>query len=219
LWYTLEKSFKADIFNIGKLRGFVHIESTTTEPASFNIEFMCNKDGVVSTCASNIEKIISERIGAPIDIANDTGALIGFIVPGKGGKMVFKTLDKLKTTKRTGSVGAECAIASDLGGHQGRVRDIQSMIKREFPKLAPLMLEDAPRIVEEKKKGKEARQERQEKQIFNSIYDFNHSHICLYMEVLLRLMDIMSVKPAKGSRKRWFLTAVEANRAGLIGRV
>jgi hypothetical protein len=91
--------------------------------------------------------------------------------------------------------------------------------EKEFSKMAPLMLEDSPRVIGEKKKGKGARQERQEKQSFASIYDFNHSHICLYMEILLRLMDAKSVQPAKGSRKRWFLNAVEANRAGLTGRV
>ena len=212
--FELEKGFRTDIFTLGKIRGFANVDVT-----NLNLEFNCIKDGNLTICASNLDKLILEKLGPAVDINNDTGALFGFIVPGKGGKMVFKTLDKLKTTKRTGSVGAECAIASDLGGHQGRVRDIQTMIKNQVSKLTPYLLEDAPRLTAEKKKGKEARQERQEKQTFNSIYDFNHGHICLYMEVLLRLMDIMSVQPAKGSKKRWFLNATEAKRAGLIGRV
>lgn len=215
-WFELENAFKPDIFTIGKIRGFANIDDT-----GLNIEFNCIKDGALSICASNLHKLIFEKLGGTVDVANDTGGLFGFIVPSKGGKIVFKTLDKVKSTKRTGSVGAECAIASDLGGHQGRVRDIQAALKREFPKdiMVPLMLEDGPRVTGEKKKGKGARQERQEKQTFTSIYDFNHSHICLYMEILLRIMDAKSVKPAKGSKKRWFLSAVEANRAGLTGRV
>ena len=213
-WFEVEQAFKLDVFTIGKIRGFAIIDD-----AGLNIEFNCIKDGALSLCASNLNKLIFEKIGGAVDVTNDTGGLFGFIVPSKGGKYVFKTLDKVKSTKRTGAVGAECAIASDLGGHQGRVRDIQTMMKKEYPKMAPFMMEDSARVTGEKKKGKGARQERQEKQSFSSIYDFNHSHICLYMEVLLRIMDAKSVAPAKGTRKRWFLNAIEANRAGLTGRV
>jgi hypothetical protein len=48
---------------------------------------------------------------------------------------------------------------------------------------------------------------------FKHIDDFSHIYVCMYLETLLRILDIEEC-----NNKRWFLNAVEASRAGLKGR-
>ena len=64
---------------------------------------------------------------------------------------------------------------------------------------------------------------RLETMMFKHIDDFSHIYVCIYMETLLRLLDLEQLEQSQSqdatvASKRWFLNAVEAARAGLKGR-
>ena len=201
----LVAALEKDIFMLEEISGYKHMNVQT-----FQLESFCLQKGAFDTCPSSYEPLIDVKMGKPIDVKAGTGDLFGFLVPRKDNTIVFKTLDKNNSKRIMGAVGADCSVASDLGGHRGRVRDIQTIIRRIAPELAALMIADEDSDAARDAKG---RPKRQETNNFSHIDDLSHIFVCIYMETLLRLMDYK-----KYGKTRWFLNAVEAARAGLKGR-
>jgi hypothetical protein len=79
-----------------------------------------------------------------------------------------------------------------------------------LPDLAKYLLEDEDTAAARQEKGKAKRAESLK---FKHIDDFSHIYVCMYLEVLLRILDNEGC-----DGRRWFLSAVEASRAGLKGR-
>jgi hypothetical protein len=198
-------SVSKDIFKIDKVSGFKCVNPTANV-----IESYCYIDGAVSACASSFVALSEKKMGVPIDIRGETGDLFGFLVPRKDNTIVFKTLDKKGTKKIMGAVGSDCSVASDLTGHRGRIRDTQDAIRESAPTLVKYLIDDTDSSEARDEKGRAGRQENM---TFKHVDDFSHIYVCMYMETLLRLLDIEETKGV-----RWFLNAVEAARAGLKGR-
>jgi hypothetical protein len=177
---------------------------------SSELESYCLQGEELGICPGSFKSIIARELGSPIDVKAGTGDIFGFLVPRKDNTMVFKTLDKINSKRVMGAVGSDCSLASDLGGHRGRIQSIQNIIRESAKDLIPFLLSDEKR---EKKKKAEGRQERQIASDFNHIEDLSHIFVCMYMETILRIMDL---KESLGLR--WFLNAVEAYRSGLKGR-
>jgi hypothetical protein len=201
----INEALKKDIFKIESISGFKWVN-----PNTYALESYCMIDDTFSICPSSFEDIIQRKMGNPIDIKLDTGELFGFLVPRKDNTIVFKSLDKKGTKKIIGAVGSACSVASDLGGHRGRIRDTQNIIRTVAPELNKYLIDDTDSVEARDEKG---RTERLEALEFKHIDDFSHIYVCMYMEILFRIMD-----NDKYSKKRWFLNAVEAARAGLKGR-
>ena len=198
-------ALKSDMFITTDIKGFEFLNNMT-----FSIESFCLQGDELGLCPGSFKSIINKELGNPVDVKAGAGDVFGFIVPRKDNAMVFKTLDKINSKRVLGAVGSDCSLASDLGGHRGRIHSIQSIIRASIPDLVPFVIDDTKR---EKKKKAEGRQERQIANEFNHIEDLSHVYVCIYMEALLRIMDLK-----KCLEVRWFLNAVEAARAGLKGR-
>lgn len=206
----LIKSLAKDMFKIDKISGFKWVN-----PATNALESYCYMDGGVSTCASSFVALSEKKMGLPVDVRDDTGDLFGFLVPRKDQTIIFKSLDKKGTKKIMGAVGSDCSVASDLGGHRGRVRATQATIKDVAPALTKYIIDDTDTVAARDEKGRAGRLETM---MFKHIDDFSHIYVCIYMETLLRLLDVEQSQEQSQSQKRWFLNAVEAARAGLKGR-
>jgi hypothetical protein len=201
----LVQALAKDLFAVSEIIGFKLVN-----PQSFNLESYCYQEGAFKTCPSSYDSIIDAKMGKPVDVKAGTGDLFGFLVPRKDNTIVFKTLDKNNSKRIMGAVGADCSVASDLGGHRGRVRDIQTIIRKVAPDFRSLMINDHDTDSARDVKGRPARQENY---TFKHIDDLSHIFVCIYMETLLRLMDYKNY-----GKTRWFLNSVEASRAGLKGR-
>ena len=194
-----------DLFVLEQISGFKLINVQ-----SFALESYCLENGSIGTCPSSYDALINTKMGKAVDIKTDAGDLFGFLVPRKDNTIVFKTLDKNNSKRISGAVGADCSVASDLTGHRGRVRDIQTIIRRISPELRDLTINDED---SDAARNKDGRPKRQKDNDFQHIDDLSHIFVCIYMESLLRLMDYK-----KYGGLRWFLNAVEAERAGLKAR-
>ena len=201
----LVQALSKDVFTVAEITGYKMVNLT-----SFALESFCLQNGAYETCPSSYDSIIDTKMGKPVDVKTGTGDLFGFLVPRKDSTVVFKTLDKANSKRIMGAVGADCSVARDLGGHRGRVRDIQTIIRAIAPDLKNLMIPDEDSDAARDTKGRPARQENFN---FKHIDDLSHIFVCIYMETLLRLMDYKQY-----NKLRWFLNAVEAARAGLKGR-
>ena len=199
-------SLKKDMFKFGETAGFKWVNTENAEP----VESVCLEKGQFGICPTSYEKLIAGKMDKPIDFKSGTGNWVGFLIPRKDKTIVFKTLDKSTTKKYTGALGSDCTVASDLGGHRGRVREIQNLVKSLQPDLAPLMMDDT--LVAGKATDKTKRKGQQEV-VINHIDDFSHLYICIYIEALLKILDAK-----KSGGVRWYLNAVEGARAGLKGR-
>ena len=198
---------EGDIFITEKISGFNWINPYEKPP---KMESFCLQDGKFDICPSSYEKIISKKIGEPINVKNDTGDLIGFLVPRKDKTIIFKTLDKKHSARIVGAVGADCGVASDLGGARGRVKIIQDTIREVAPELIKYLVDTTDSA---EARNSDGRQKRLDTLEFKHVDDFSHIYVCMFLEILLRIMDTN-----KYSGKRWFLNAVETFRAGLKGR-
>jgi hypothetical protein len=194
-----------DRFMTKDIKGFEFLNNL-----NFNLESYCLQKDELGLCPGSFKSIINRELGGPIDVKSGTGDIFGFLVPRKDNSIIFKTLDKINSKRIKGAVGSDCSLASDLGGHRGRIHSIQDIIRASIPDLVPFVINDEKR---EKKKKSEGRQERQIANEFNHIEDLSHIYVCIFMETLLRIMDL---KKCLGLR--WFLNAVESARAGLNGR-
>jgi hypothetical protein len=201
----LLQSVSNDMFSVSEINGYKWVN-----PSTSILESHCFQKNTFTLCPSNFDTLITKSLGAPVDIKSQTGDLFGFLVPRKDNTIVFKTLDKSNSKRITGAVGADCSVASDLGGHRGRIRDIQNIIRKISPEMKDLMLNDEESEMARDIKG---RIQRQESFNFKHIDDLSHIFVCIYMETLLRLMDYKGY-----TKKRWFLNAVAASRSGLKGR-
>jgi len=203
----LLEALDKDLFTLTEIIGFKWVN-----PQSFELESYCVQDGALTACPTSYASLINNKLGKAVDVKGGTGEIFGFYVPRKDNTTVFKTLDKTGTKRITGAVGADCSVASDLGSHRGRVRQIQGLIRdaSAVRELVPLLIEDADNEAARDAKGRAARQLANQ---FKHIDDLGHIHVCLYMATLLRILD---AKKARGLR--WFMNAVEAARAGLKGR-
>lgn len=197
-------ALKKDLFRIESIAGFKWVN-----PTSNLLESYCLVDGEFSTCPSSFEDLIQKKIGHAVDVKSGTGDLFGFLAP-KDNTIIFKSLDKKGTKKITGAVGSACSVASAMGGHRERIRDTQNIIRKSAPELKKYLIDDTDSAEARDEKG---RGERLEALEFKHIDDFSHIYVCMYMELLFRILDNDGV-----SNKRWFLNAVEAGRAGLKGR-
>jgi hypothetical protein len=194
-----------DLFLLSDIAGFKWVN-----PQTFELESYCLQGDELSTCPSSFDKLIDAKLGRSVDVKAGTADIFGFYVPRKDNTLVFKTLDKTGSKRITGAVGADCSVASDLGGHRGRVRQIQELIRAAAKDLIPLLIEDEATDAARDAKGRVARQLANQ---YKHIDDLGHFHVCLYMETLLRILDAKKVRGV-----RWFMNAVEAARAGLKGR-
>ena len=201
----LINAVERDLFQLTEIAGFKWLNSTT-----FDVETLCLQNSHIEMCPKTFDTLITAKIGKPLDIKTGTGGLFGFLVPKKDGTMVFKTLDKSNSKRITGAVGSDCSLASDLDGYRSRVAQTIQEINRLAPAMSPLLVSLKP---EDAAPNLKARKVRQETDNIVHIDDLSHIYICIYVETLLRLMDI---KKLAGTR--WFLNAVEAARAGLKGR-
>ena len=201
----LMEALKKDLFFMDEITGFKFVNVQ-----NFELESYCLIDGEFGTCPSSYASLIDDHMGAAADVRNDTGDLFGFLVPRKDTTIVFKTLDKNNSKRIMGAVGADCSVASDLGGHRDRVRDIQNIIRKIAPELKSLVINDVNSDDAIDPKGRQARQDTFD---FKHIDDLSHIFVCIYMEALLRIMDYKGYGDT-----RWFLNAVDAARAGLKGR-
>jgi hypothetical protein len=202
---ALLEALDDDRFLTKDIRGFEFLNNMT-----FTLESYCLQKDDLALCPGSFKSIINTELGPPVDVKSETGDIFGFLVPRKDNAIIFKTLDKINSKRIKGAVGSDCSLASDLGGHRGRIHSIQDIIRASLPDLVPFIINDEKR---EKKKKSEGRQERQIANEFNHIEDLSHIYVCIFMETLLRIMDLR-----KCLGLRWFLNAVESARAGLNGR-
>jgi len=165
---------------------------------SFNTKFGGFK--LVSSVMADVLR--KELTPTPVKIPEAIGALIGFLSTSKG-KTVFKTLDINK--KSTGQApGAECDSSSNLEVHHAKVLTLYSKIQTSDPELAALLPSATPIDPSLKKRTFTD---------ITSFYMLTHLSLCLYLELLTRIMDARAL-----DGKRWFLNAVNASVAGLKGR-
>jgi len=204
---TLVKTMEKDLFVIDAISGFKYMNPG---PPKYGLESYCLTDGNFGMCPSSFDALINKKLGEPIDIKYHTGELIGFLVPRKDNTIIFKTLDKKGSAKIMGAVGADCSVASALGGSRGLVSDTQNTIRKSLKSLVKYIVDDTNTPEARDEKGRGARQAALN---FKHIDDFPHPYLCMYLEVLLRILDNENCED-----KRWFLNAVEASRAGLKGR-
>jgi hypothetical protein len=174
-------------------------------PTSQAIEFWCKEDeGELEQCSSDFIKsrTLSDAIGVrPVNINTEIGNLVGFLTSKLTG-LVFKTLDTTRTgDKKLRLFGAECGNTSTLGEHYPRIH-LLHVAGSKVPALAPLMLPDSSDLWNLTMRRPAERPEH--------VKDMTHQPLCLYMEVLSRIIDAEHV-----SGKRWFLSAVEAHASGL----
>jgi len=206
----LVEALEKDIFITEKITGFNWINPYEKPP---KMESFCLQNGKFDLCPSNYKETINKKIGPPINIAKDAGDLIGFLVPRKDKIIIVKTLqiDKKKSsTKIKGAVGSQCGVASDLGGARGRVKSVQDLIIDIAPELKKYLVDTTDTAEARDEEGRQTRLDNLE---FKHVDDFSHIFVCMFLETLIRIMDAR-----KCGGKRWFLNAVEAFRAELIGR-
>lgn len=202
---AMEAALAPDIFRSAQIVAYrVYNPDATVMGA----EYWCRPTagGPFRPCSSAMQPIIAKQLGADaIPIPAGVGTLFGFLA-AKTGRMVFKTLDTTKPKKHSSS-GAECGNTSNLGEHHPRIRLLHEAGSTSEA-LAPLMLpdDDASYDAATSKKRMEAGRPEHMK-------DITHQPLCLYMEVLCRVLDAEKVMG-----RRWFLSAVEAAQSGLKGK-
>ena len=177
---------------------------------------------VPSICPTSFLATIEQGLGAPVDRVSDTDEVFGMLV-NKSGNTIFKTVDK-KAGKVLKLEGAECANQSNLKNHEARILTVHAKLRAAFPADSPIirliLADNADDSIEDNK----VRQGIQDalKKLYNPklkaadpalrITHVSHlslKQICPYMEYMLRWMDIHRV-----GGKRWFLSLVDAVRAG-----
>jgi hypothetical protein len=201
----IQLATNGDIFRNPGLTGYRIFNPTTGEIDVYR----WNKDGAIVLCNPDNDQfrpVIEKGLGnTAVPIPGGTGPLFGFLAAKKG-KLVFKTLDTTKPKKHS-SVGAECGNTSNLGEHHPRIRMLHEAGRAS--ELASLMLNDSEASWDEA--GAKARMAAMKP---THMKDITHQPLCLYMEVLTRLLDARHV-----SGKRWFFSGVDAFHSGLKGKI
>lgn len=207
---ALQVALKSEMFRSSTVIGYRIFNIDTDE-----VEYWCRPTAATantpfSPCSTAITAVVSKALGnKPVAIPDDTGPLMGFLVPKGTAGLVYKTLDmeKMAGAKRKSLVGAECGNVSNLGEHHPRVRILHAA-GRTVAELAPMLIpdDDASWDVADKTT-------RMKKLAITHMKDITHQPLCIYMEFLTRLFDRMHL----GGR-RWFLSAVESAQSGLKGK-
>ena len=179
-------------------------------PATVMIEYYCRSvDGPSwGPCPSTFVKLIDKTLGnTPVVIGSGVGVgpLFGFLI-NKGPKIVFKTLN-LTVAKKTSTLGAECSGVSNLEEHHPRVHILTDAVRGDAALGAILLPDDDASF------DKEGAKLRMNRLMPEHMYDLTRSPLCLYMEVLTRLFDILKIDDV-----RWFLSAITAVQSGLKGK-
>jgi hypothetical protein len=163
-------------------------------------------------CPSSFLPSVEKLIGNPVNRKTDTDDIFGMMVI-HGGTQIFKTVDKT-VGKVLKLEGAECANQSNLRNHWSRLRTIHNKIRAAFPADSPiirLLLADDEASTLDDIKERAVLQEK-EKLLGGQIKHISHlslKQICPYLDFLLRFSEINRL-----NGKRWFLSLVEAVRAG-----
>jgi hypothetical protein len=202
---AMEAALTADIFRSAQV---VAYRIYNPDATVMGAEYWCRPTagGPFRPCSSAMQPIIAKQLGSVgVPIPDGVGTLFGFLA-AKTGRMVFKTLDTTKPKKHSSS-GAECGNTSNLGEHHPRIRLLHEA-GRTSVALAELMLPD-----EEGDYDAAGAKKRMEAGRPEHMKDITHQPLCLYMEVLCRILDAEKVMG-----RRWFLSAVEAAQSGLKGK-
>jgi hypothetical protein len=203
----LVEAVEKDIFITEKISGFNWVNPHEKPP---KLESYCLQDDKFDLCPSSYQTTIDKKIGPAINVKKETGDLFGFLVSRKDRTIVFKTLDKKNSARIVGVVGADCGLSSELSGARGRVKIVQDILREAVPEMSKYLVDTVDSAVA---RNSEGRQKRIDNLDFKHVDDFSHIYLCMFLEILLRIMD-----SKKYVDKRWFLNAVETFRAGLKGR-
>jgi hypothetical protein len=214
---TVAALFKPVELFEGSIKGYYQYKDGAVKPYC-----LVEGESVPTACATSFIAAVENLVGKPVDRRADTDDVFGMLV-NKGGNTVFKTVDKT-AGKVLKLEGAECANQSNLKNHEARMlnvhRKIKDAVAADSPMVKLLLADDAAAAVEDNK----VRQSIQDalKKMYNPkvkagdpalrithITHMSLKQICPYMEFLLRWMDIRRV-----GGKRWFLSLVDAVRAG-----
>jgi hypothetical protein len=188
-------------------------------PIRRKIEHFCRStsappDTPYELCDANMAKIMDKAMGntpVPVNLSS-VGSVMGFLT-NKGDVLVFKTLMLDPTKPKTPStVGAECGNTSNLGEHHPRIQELHRAAATEAD-LAPLLVPDQLGTWDGKDGDKRAATTRATAVAYEHMMDITHKPLCLYMEVLTRLLDLRRV-----GKRRWYLNAVAAFQSGLRGK-
>lgn len=207
---ALAETVGSDIYRSSSLIGY-----RIFNPLKSEIEYFCksNAGGAWGPCASNIVAIIEKHLGnQPV---TKTEWLYGFIGV-KDDKIAFKTFltdpdkekDKKKKQKHS-SIGAVCSIISTLKEHYLRVKPLLNAAEK-YDILRPIVLPFS-----EMTWDKVGAKKRMAALAPEHIRDITHLPLCLYIEILTRLLDIAA---RDDDGRRWFLSAIEAAHSGLKGK-
>lgn len=197
---TLLSHFRPVELFRGAISGYHTLHLNESEPAKSALKTYCALDEGVTECPTILQKEIQSIVGKPVDRYEDTGPLFGFLIPIKN-NVVFKSVDKKEKI-----TGAQCANTSNLAAHHSRIEQIQQELG-SFMEGKPIM--DIVLGYGPDETSAAERKARQESGKLQHVKDLTKIHSCLYMEVLLRWMDLQRV-----GGKRWFLPVVDAVRAG-----
>lgn len=188
----------------GALSGYFAVELNNQEAAKSSLKTYCFlEDEGVKACPPNIQKIVQTIVGNPVDRIEDTGPLFGFVIPIKT-LTTFKSVDKKEKI-----TGAQCGNTSNLTSHHSRIEQIQNELWNHFGEEEPVMNMILSTGTEGADIPAAERKKRQEQGTLKHIKDLSKNHSCFYMEFLLRWMDMNRV-----DSRRWFLSVVDAMRAG-----
>jgi hypothetical protein len=201
----------------GAIKGFFEYKDGKVKP-----NCLIEGESTPTACPTSFLSTIENLIGKPVDRRADTDEVFGMIV-NKSGNAIFKTVDKT-AGKVLKLEGAECANQSNLKNHEARIMNVHKKLKEAFPAEEPiiklLLAEDVAGVIEDNK----VRQGIQDalKKLYNPklkatdpslrithVTHLSLKQICPYMEFLLRWMDMRRV-----GGKRWFLSLIDAVRAG-----
>ena len=207
---ALQVALKSEMFRSSTVIGYRIFNMDTDE-----VEYWCRPTAAAAgtafnPCSTTIAAAVGKALGdRPVVIPDETGPLMGFLVPKGTVGIVFKTLDmeKMAGAKRKSLVGAECANVSNLGEHQPRVRILHAAA-RTVATLTSMIIPDDDASWDEAGKA-----DGMKKLEIAHMKDITHQPLCIYMEFLTRLLDRMRL----GDR-RWFLSAVESAQSGLKGK-
>lgn len=201
----------------GAIKGYFMYKDISVQP-----HCIIEGETTPTACPSSFLETIENMIGRPVDRRADTDDVFGMLV-NKSGNAIFKTVDKT-AGKVLKLEGAECANQSNLKNHEARILNVHKKIKAAFAADAPmvkLLLDDSFENTIDDNKVRQTIQDALKK-LYNpktkaadpSLRITHVSHlslkqICPYMEFLLRWMDMRRV-----GGKRWFLSLIDAVRAG-----
>jgi hypothetical protein len=213
-------SYKPGELFSGELSGYLVYDTDVKKLLKYCFIAGDKEPSICSEELDSIKTALYAAIGPDVDRKTDTGPIFGMLVSKKG-NVVFKSVEK-----STGALeGAECANNSNLREHRRRIKLIQDNIRAHAPadsSIRSLLLadgldddisdaeHDAVQESMKKRYDPKAKGVRAAKDLaITHVKHLSLKQMCPYMEFLLRWMDIHRL-----DGKRWFLSVVDAARAG-----